>query len=118
MMHVFYLSTCDTCKRILNELGIEKTNSNVQDIKTNPVTNDQFDKMAQLIDSPIDLINKRARKLKALNLSDQDFTLKKVKELVTTEYTFLKRPVFLFENRIFTGNSKKTIEALKTFLSE
>lgn len=117
-MHVFHLSTCDTCKRILNELGIDKSSPNVQDIKTTPVAPEQFDKMAALIDSPINLLNKRARKLKALNLTDDDFTMDKVKELVTSEYTFLKRPVFLFDNTIFTGNSKKTIAELKAFLSE
>jgi len=32
------------------------------------------------------------------------------------EYTFLKRPVFIYNNEIFIGNAKKTIESLKTKL--
>jgi arsenate reductase len=29
------------------------------------------------------------------------------------EYTFLKRPVFILGKKIFVGNDKKTVEALK-----
>ena len=35
------------------------------------------------------------------------------RQLILEEYTFLKRPVFLVENDIFIGNSKKEIDRLK-----
>ena len=115
-MKVYYLSTCDTCKRIMKDVGVD--NMEQQDIKTSPVTSSQFDEMMKLVDSPEDLLNKRARKLKDLNLTSADFTESKIKDLITTEYTFLKRPVFIDKKTIFTGNSKKTIDALKQYLSE
>ena len=39
------------------------------------------------------------------------------KDLLLSHYTFLKRPVFVIEETIFVGNAKKTVEALKEYLS-
>jgi arsenate reductase len=46
--------------------------------------------------------------LKNQVLSETDY-----KQHLLTEYTFLKRPVFIVGNEIFIGNSKKVIEELK-----
>ena len=47
-----------------------------------------------------------ARRAELLNeLSDTDF-----KNLLLEHYTFLKRPVLIWEDQVFVGNSKKTIE--------
>ena len=115
-MKVYYLSTCDTCKRIMKEVGIE--DMELQDIKTNPISEDQYDELRKLVNSPKDLLNTRARKLRELNLTDEDYTDEKLKKLILEEYTFLKRPVFIEGDHLFIGNSKKTIEALKQFISE
>ncbi len=49
--------------------------------------------------------------LKNQNLQEQDY-----RQYILDEYTFLKRPVFVVNDQIFVGNSKKTIEALKQVL--
>ena len=51
--------------------------------------------------------------LKEKNLSESDF-----KKLILEEYTFLKRPVFIVEDKIYIGNSKKNIVALKKHLEK
>jgi arsenate reductase len=38
-------------------------------------------------------------------LKENDF-----KKLLLTHYSFLKRPVLLFNNKIYIGNSQKTVE--------
>ena len=38
---------------------------------------------------------------------------KDIKKLILDEYTFLKRPVFLFENEIYIGNSKKIVALMQ-----
>lgn len=112
MKKVYHLSTCDTCKRILNEVNlpdhIEK-----QDIKTTPITSSQLEEMKLLSGSYESLFSKRAqlyrkRDLKNQNLQEEDF-----KNLILEHYTFLKRPVFIIDSKIFIGNSKKTVEAVK-----
>ena len=115
MKRIFYLSTCDTCKRILsswNTDGIE-----LQDIKTEPMTADQVDHMIGLAGSAEALFSKRARKYKELGLKNQNLSDAQIREFIIDEYTFLKRPVLIFEDEIFVGNSKKVVEAAAKALS-
>lgn len=43
MKKIYYLSTCDTCKKIMKETGISAaTGFELQDIKTQPVTASQL----------------------------------------------------------------------------
>jgi arsenate reductase-like glutaredoxin family protein len=109
MKRIFYLSTCDTCKRILsswNTDGIE-----LQDIKTEPMTADQVDHMIGLTGSAEALFSKRARKYKELGLKHQNLSDAQIRQFIIDEYTFLKRPVLVLDDQIFVGNSKKVVEA-------
>lgn len=117
MKKVYYLSTCDTCKRIMKEVGVDDSFEK-QDIKFNPVLPNQLDEMLALSNaSPEELLNKRARKYSELDLKNQSLTDLEIKEFILSEYTFLKRPVFIIDSNIFIGNSKKTVQALKQALS-
>jgi len=116
-MKVYYLSTCDTCTRILAE--VDKSNlSSLQDIKTAPITLEQLEEMRSLTDSYESLFSKRARKYKELDLKNKNLSEEDYKNYILQEYTFLKRPVFINENNIFVGNSKKTVEAVKEELNK
>jgi arsenate reductase len=48
-----------------------------------------------------------------MGLKNEVITEDDYRQLILEEYTFLKRPVFLVENGIFIGNSKKEIDRLK-----
>ena len=113
MKKAYYLSTCDTCKRILKELNLSN-DWELQDIKTGKITVEQLEEMRNLTDSYDSLLNKRARKLS--EDKGQDLNEENLKSMILEEYTFLKRPVFLLDNEIFIGNAKKTVESLKTKL--
>lgn len=111
MKKVYFLQTCDTCRRILKEVntdGFER-----QEIKTNNLTVAQLEEMHQLSGSYEALFNKRAKLYKARDLKNQDLSEADYKQYLLDEYTFLKRPVFIVEDEIFIGNSKKVIEKLK-----
>ncbi len=109
---VYYLSTCDTCKRIMKEVGVDNSFEQ-QDIKTNPITEDQVEELYKQTQSYEALINKRARKLKDALLENPIASDADYKELLLLDYTFLKRPVFVIDNQLFVGNAKSTIEQLK-----
>ena len=113
----YYLSSCDTCKRILNELKLKDSITQI-DIKKNPITTAQVEELHKRVGRYEDLINKRAqlykqRNLKEKNLSEQDY-----KTLLLEHYTFLKRPVLVYEEHIFVGNAAKTVTEAKAFLDE
>ena len=115
MKRIFYLSTCDTCKRILNSWNIEGIS--LQDIKTVPMTPLQVDAMIAQAGSAELLFSKRARKYKELELKERNLSEEDIRGLILSEYTFLKRPVLVFEDQIFIGNSTKVADAARTFLA-
>ena len=111
MKKVYFLQTCDTCRRILKEINLDGFEKH--EIKANPLTVFQLEEMYLRTNSYEALFNKRAKKYKAMGLKNEVITEVDYRQLILEEYTFLKRPVFLAENGIFIGNSKKEIDRLK-----
>lgn len=111
MKKIYFLQTCDTCRRILKEVNTDSFE--LQEIKANPVNIVQLDEMHQLSGSYETLFNKRAKLYTSLNLKNKTLTEADYKQFLLDEYTFLKRPVFIVADEIFIGNSKKVIEELK-----
>jgi arsenate reductase len=111
MKKVYFLQTCDTCRRILKEVNLDGFER--QEIKSNPVSVNQLEEMYVLSKSYEALFNKRAKLYKAMDLKNQDLSEADYRQYLLDEYTFLKRPVFIVDNSIFIGNSKNEIEKLK-----
>lgn len=96
----------------MNLDGFEK-----QEIKAHPVTVNQLDEMYTITKNYEALFNKRAKLYKAMDLKSQDITEVDYRRYILDEYTFLKRPVFIIDDNIFIGNSKKELERLKAFIA-
>jgi arsenate reductase len=111
MKKVYFLQTCDTCKRILKE--VNTANFELQEIKKTPVNVIQLEEMYKLSGSYEALFNKRAKLYKAMNLKNQNLSEADYRQFILDEYTFLKRPVFIVDEEIFIGNSKKVVAELK-----
>lgn len=116
MKKVYYLSTCDTCKRIIKELGIGDE-FEYQDIKNDKITDEQIEEMKVLAGNYEALFSRTARKYKEQGLKDTILLEDDYRVLILQEYTFLKRPVFIIDKKIFIGNSKKTVAAIKEVLN-
>lgn len=115
MKKIYHLSTCTTCKRIIQELNPTE-DVELQDIKTEPITENQLDEMARLAGTYEALFSRRAQKYKSMGLKDKQLTEEDYRQLIIDEYTFLKRPVVLIDDQIYMGNSKKTVEQAKESL--
>lgn len=111
MKKVYFLQTCDTCRRILKEVNLDGFEK--QEIKSTPITIKQLEEMYSLSGSFEALFNKRAKLYREMDLKNQTLTEADYKQYILDEYTFLKRPVFIVNNEIYIGNSKKVIESLK-----
>lgn len=116
MKKVYYLSSCSTCARILKETNLEKKGFQLQDIKTEKITPEQIDEMAKLAGSYEQLFSRVALKYRAMGLNEMKLTEKDYRKYILEEYTFLKRPVVIAGNKIFIGNSKANVEAMKKSL--
>ncbi|MGK0421275.1 MAG: arsenate reductase [Polaribacter sp.] len=111
MKKVYFLKTCDTCKRILKEINTD--GFELQEIKSNPVNTSQLEEMYKFSNSYEALFNKRSKLYKEMNLKSKTISEAGYRQYILDEYTFLKRPVFIVDDAIFIGNSKKVVEELK-----
>lgn len=117
MNKLYHLATCSTCIRIIKELNADQ-HFVLQDIKTEKITSKQIEEMHKLAGSYENLFSRRAMKYKSMGLKDKNLDEKDYKRLILKEYTFLKRPVAIYNNQIFIGNSKSVVEELKNVLTE
>ena len=115
MKKAYHLAQCSTCRRILKEVNWTEQE---QDIRTEKISPEQLDEMAEKTGSYEALFSRRAMKYKSMGLKDKNLTETDYRNLILEEDTFLKRPVFLVGENIFVGNSKKTVEALISALDE
>jgi arsenate reductase (glutaredoxin) len=113
MKKIYHLANCTTCQAILKETGLERKGFEMQDIKTEKITPAQLDQMKRMAGSYEALFSRRALKYKEMGLKDKPLSEKDYRTLLLEEYTFLKRPVVISNDRIFVGNDKKTVDNLK-----
>lgn len=115
MKKLYHLSTCDTCKRIIGELNLP-SDVVLQDIKTEAITATQLEEMYALSGSYEALFSKRARLYKEKDLKNKELTESDYKTYILEHYTFLKRPVLIYNDQIFIGNSKKVVASAKEYI--
>lgn len=116
MKKIYFLKTCDTCKRILKSIPLD--GFILQEIKTEAITVSQLEEMKERSGSYECLFSKRAKMYKAMDLKNEILSEKDYKQLILEEYTFLKRPVIIVNNQIFIGNSKKNLGQIADFFKE
>lgn len=117
MKKIYYLSTCDTCRRIIKRLG-GLDDFIKQDIKTEAITAVQLKEMRDMAGSYEALFSRRAVKYKEMQLKDRVLEEKDYKRLILEEYTFLKRPVIISGKHIFIGNEEKNVAAAEQTIKQ
>ena len=115
MKKIYHLKTCSTCVRIIKSLNLP-SDVVFQDIKTEEMTVKQLEELAALAGSYEALFSKRAKLYKEMGLKNQNLSEKDYKQYILEHYTFLSRPVLVYDGQIFIGNSAKTVEAARTFI--
>ncbi|MBZ4189692.1 arsenate reductase family protein [Niabella beijingensis] len=113
MKKIYYLGTCDTCKKIMEDAGISTASGfELQDIRTEKITPAQLAEMKKMAGSYETLFSRRALLYKELGLKDKKLTEEDYRDYILKHDTFLKRPVVVIGDKIFIGSEKKNIEAL------
>lgn len=113
MKKMYQLGNCTTCQAIIKETGVDKKGFDMQDIKFEKITAAQLEEMKKMSGSYESLFSRRALKYKELGLKDKKLEEKDYRNYILEEYTFLKRPVVIINDKIFVGSEKKTVAALK-----
>ena len=116
MNKIYYLASCDTCRKIIKSLP----NSNKLtfiDIRQNPISESDLEEMYQLSGSYEALFSKKAQLYKSMDLKNQSLTEADFKKYILEHYTFLSRPVFIINDKIYIGNSQQNIHQVHLALA-
>ena len=113
---MYHLGNCTTSQAIIQDTKIDNKGFEMQDIKFEKITPQQLDEMKKMAGSYEALFSRRALKYKEMKLKDKKLEEKDYRKLILSEYTFLKRPVVIMDDKIFVGSEKKTVAALKNAL--
>lgn len=109
MNKIYYLASCDTCRKIIKSLP-QNHNLIFHDIKQNPITVEELEEMQRLSGSYEALFSKKAQLYKSMDLKNKSLTEDDFKKHILEHYTFLSRPVFIIDGKIYIGNSQQNIQ--------
>lgn len=108
MNKIYYLASCDTCRKIIKSLPKDH-NLAFHDIKQDPITVEELEEMHQLSGSYEVLFSKKAQLYKSMDLKNKSLTEADFKKYILEHYTFLSRPVFIINGQIYIGNSQQNM---------
>lgn len=116
MNKIYYLASCDTCRKIIKSLP-KGHNLAFHDIKQNPITVEELEGMYSLSGSYESLFSKKAQLYKSMDLKNKSLTEDDYKKYILEHYTFLSRPVFIINDKIYIGNSQQNIHQVHLVLA-
>ena len=105
---IYYLASCDTCRKIIKSLPKEH-DFKFHDIKQDPITVAELEKMRELSGSYEALFSKKAQLYKSMDLKNKSLTENDYKKYILEHYTFLSRPVFIIKDKIYIGNTQQNM---------
>lgn len=115
MNKIYYLASCDTCRKIIKSLP--ENDLVFQDIRQDPITEEQLEEMHKLAGSYEALFSRKAQLYKSMDLKNKSLTEADFKKYILEHYTFLSRPVFIIDGKIYIGNSQKNVAEVINALS-
>ena len=116
MKKIYTIGHCTTSLDLFEQTGLDKLigkKFTLQNIKFEKITPAQLDEMKKMVGTYEALFSRRAIKYKEWKLKDKKLTEEEYRQYILDEYTFLKRPVIIMDDKIFVGSEKKTVAALK-----
>ncbi len=115
MNKIYYLASCDTCRKIIKSLP-ENNGLAFHDIRQNPITPKELDEMHKLSGSYEALFSRKAQLYKSMDLKNKPLAEDDFRKYILEHYTFLSRPVFIINGKIYIGNSQKNINEVLSVL--
>jgi arsenate reductase (glutaredoxin) len=106
--YLYWLPHCSTCKKaakFLEDQNIEI--SGFRNLKENPLSCEEIEKLAAKVGSADEFFSRRAIKYREMNLNERELSDAEMLDLMASEYTFIKRPVLVSDERAIAGFSEK-----------
>lgn len=117
MRRFYYLSSCDTCQKIMKALNLP-SDVELIDIKQTNIDAKTLDWLKEKTGSYEGMFSKRAMKFRSMGLNEMKLTEEDYRKYMLEEYTFLKRPFVIYDDHIWIGNAKKEVESAAAFFAK
>ncbi|HRH47028.1 MAG TPA: Spx/MgsR family RNA polymerase-binding regulatory protein [Pyrinomonadaceae bacterium] len=105
---LYWLPHCSTCKKskdFIEKKGL--TITEFHDIKENRLSREVIEKLAGLVGGAENLFSRRAIKYREMGLHERELSIAEMIDLMSSEYTFIKRPVLVVDEKATAGFSEK-----------
>ncbi len=100
----YWLPNCSTCQKAKQRLDRHNVKvTQIRDIKEEPLSREEVEKLAQMLGGADELFSRRAVKYREMKLSERDLSEEEMIDLMANEYTFLKRPILVKNGKAMAG---------------
>ena len=105
---IFYWSPdCTTCQKAKRRLDRHNVKPILRDIKVEPLSKEEVEKLVKMLGGASELFSKRAVKYREMKLGERNLSEEEMIDLMSEEYTFLKRPVLIVDGKASAGYYEK-----------
>lgn len=113
---LYWSPGCSTCQKAARWLDRRKVKvTQFRDIKDDPLSREEVERLAKMLGGPEGLFSKRAVKYREMGLGEREVSPSEMLDLMTGEYTFLKRPIMVIGDQAIASFFERTFDG---FLAE
>jgi arsenate reductase (glutaredoxin) len=108
---LYWLPHCSTCKKahqFLENSGVKI--ACFHNLKEEPLSRREVKELVEMLGGAENLFSKRAIKYREMNLNERELSADEMLDLMSGEYTFIKRPVLVINGKATAGFSEKIYE--------
>lgn len=106
---LYWLPNCSTCQKaekFFEGQGVKI--SEFRNLKENPLSREEVEKLAGKSGGADKLFSRRAIKYREMKLNERELSENEMLDLMSSEYTFIKRPVVISGAQAIAGFSEKS----------
>lgn len=112
----YWLPNCTTCQKAQRRLERHRVSvTKIRDIKEDPLVREEVEKLAKILGGASELFSRRTVKYREMKLDERQLSEKEMIDLMTADYTFLKRPILVMNGKATAGYFEKFFDM---FLNE
>jgi arsenate reductase len=107
-IYFYWLPNCTTCQKAKRRLDYHRLSiTKLRDLREEPLSLEEVKNLAEKLGGVENLFSRRSVKFRELGLRDKELSENEMLDLMTTEYTFLKRPILVLNNKAIAGFFEK-----------
>lgn len=99
----YYIPSCDTCRKVMKTLDLDQ--ARLRDIKAQPLTEEEVERLAKKAGGYEALISKRARKFVGMGPETKSYGESDFRRCLLDHYTFMRRPAWETEHFAWVGRA-------------